>query len=114
MKNTSKLVTTLCEIGIFAALGFVFDELQGILFKSVFPSGGSIGIAMIAVLIIAYRRGLWPALLTGLIMGLFAETDLSTLPRNKGYMQIRQPGSRWQVFLGLCLFSHTSSADNES
>ena len=70
MKNTSKLVTTLCEIGIFAALGFVFDELQGILFKGVFPSGGSIGIAMIAVLVIAYRRGLWPALLTGLIMGL--------------------------------------------
>ena len=70
MKNTSKLVTTLCEIGIFAALGFVFDELQGILFKGIFPNGGSIGIAMIAVLIIAYRRGLWPALLTGLIMGL--------------------------------------------
>ena len=69
MKNTSKLVTTLCEIGIFAALGFVFDELQGILFKGVFPNGGSIGIAMIAVLVIAYRRGLWPALLTGLIMG---------------------------------------------
>ena len=70
MKNTSKLVTTLCEVGIFAALGFVFDELQGILFKGIFPNGGSIGIAMIAVLIIAYRRGLWPALLTGLIMGL--------------------------------------------
>ena len=70
MKNTSKLVTTLCEIGIFAALGFVFDELQGILFKGIFPNGGSIGIAMIAVLVIAYRRGLWPALLTGLIMGL--------------------------------------------
>ena len=69
MKNTKNLVTTLCEIGIFAALGFVFDELQGIFFKGVFPSGGSIGIAMIAVLIIAYRRGLWPALLTGLIMG---------------------------------------------
>jgi len=75
MKNASKLVTTLCEIGIFAALGFVFDELQGILFKAVFPNGGSIGIAMIAVLIIAYRRGLWPALLTGLIMGVF---DIAT------------------------------------
>ena len=75
MKNTKNLVTTLCEIGIFAALGFVFDELQGILFKGVFPNGGSIGIAMIAVLIIAYRRGLWPALLTGLIMGVF---DIAT------------------------------------
>lgn len=75
MKNTSKLVTAICEIGIFAALGFVFDELQGIIFKSVFPNGGSIGFAMIAVLIIAYRRGLIPALLTGLIMGLF---DIAT------------------------------------
>ena len=75
MKNTSKTVTTLCEIGIFAALGFVFDELQGILFKGVFPNGGSIGFAMIAVIIIAFRRGLWPALLTGLIMGLF---DIAT------------------------------------
>ena len=78
MKNTSKLVTMLCEIGIFAALGFVFDELQGILFKGIFPNGGSIGIAMIAVLIIAYRRGLWPALLTGLIMGLL---DAATGPQ---------------------------------
>ena len=75
MKNTSKVVTTLCEVGIFAALGFVFDELQGILFKGVFPNGGSIGIAMIAVLIVAFRRGLWPALLTGLIMGVF---DIAT------------------------------------
>ena len=70
--NTPKLVITLCEIGIFAALGFVIDELQGILFKSVFPNGGSIGFAMIAVLIIAFRRRyVWPALLTGLLIGLF-------------------------------------------
>ena len=75
MKNTSKTVITLCEIGIFAALGFVFDELQGILFKGVFPNGGSIGFAMIAVLIIAYRRGLLPAILTGLLMGIF---DIAT------------------------------------
>ena len=75
MKNTTKLVNTLCEVGIFAALGFVIDELQGIIFKGVFPNGGSIGFAMIAVLIIGFRRGLWPALLTGLIIGLF---DIAT------------------------------------
>ena len=75
MKNTSSTISTLCEIGIFAALGFVLDELQGIIFKGVFPNGGSIGFAMIAVLIIAYRRGLLPALLTGLIMGVF---DIAT------------------------------------
>lgn len=75
MKKTSTLVVTLCEIGIFAAFGFILDEIQGNLFKGIFLNGGSIGIAMIAVLIVAYRRGLWPALLTGLIMGLF---DIAT------------------------------------
>ena len=75
MKDRANLVRTLCEIGIFAALGFVFDELQGIFFGSVFPNGGSIGFAMIAVLIVAYRRGFWPGLLTGLLMGLF---DIAT------------------------------------
>ena len=75
MKNTTNTVRTLCEIGIFAALGFIIDELQGLFFGSVFPNGGSIGFAMIAVLIIAYRRGLFPALLTGLVMGLF---DIAT------------------------------------
>ena len=75
MKNTTNLVRTICEVGIFAALGFVFDELQGLFFGSIFPNGGSIGFAMIAVLIIAYRRGFLPGLLTGLIMGLF---DIAT------------------------------------
>ena len=56
MKNTSKLVTTLCEIGIFAALGFVLDELQGIIFAF-------------------RRRNVWPAVLTGLIIGLL---DIAT------------------------------------
>ena len=75
MKNTTNLVRTICEVGIFAALGFVFDELQGIFFGSVFPNGGSIGFAMIAVLIVAYRRGFLPGVLTGLVMGLF---DIAT------------------------------------
>ena len=75
MKNTSNTVRTICEIGIFAALGFVFDEIQGLISANLFPAGGSIGFAMIAVLIIAYRRGFLPALLTGLIMGLF---DIAT------------------------------------
>ena len=75
MKNTTNAVRTISEVGIFAALGFVFDELQGIIFKGVFPNGGSIGFAMIAVLVIAYRRGFIPAFVTGLIMGLL---DIAT------------------------------------
>ena len=75
MKNTTTFVRVICEIGIIAALGFVFDELQGILFKGIFVNGGSIGFAMIAVLVMAYRRGWLPALLTGLLMGLL---DIAT------------------------------------
>lgn len=69
MKRTSTYVRTICEIGMFAALGFVLDELQGILSKGIFINGGSIGFAMVAVLVIGYRRGWLSALLTGLIMG---------------------------------------------
>ena len=56
MKRTNT-IRTITEVGMFAALGFVFDELQGILSKGIFVNGGSIGIAMIAVLSIGYRRG---------------------------------------------------------
>lgn len=69
MSKTSNAIRTICEIGIFAAIGFVIDELQGILSKGIFINGGSIGFAMIAVLIIAYRRGWLAGLLTGLIIG---------------------------------------------
>lgn len=71
MSKTSNYIRTICEIGIFAAVGYVLDELQGIISKGLFINGGSIGFAMIAVIIIGYRRGWLPALLTGLIMGLF-------------------------------------------
>ena len=75
MKNTSNKIKTISEIGMFAALGFVFDALQGIFTKGIFVNGGSIGFAMIAVLIVGLRRGFLPALLTGLIMGLLDVAD---------------------------------------
>ncbi len=75
MNTRSNYVRTICEIGIFAAIGFVLDELQGILSKGLFINGGSIGFALIAVIVIGYRRGWLPAILTGLIMGCL---DLAT------------------------------------
>lgn len=70
MQKTNKSVRIMCEIGMIAALGFVFDELQSILSRGIFINGGSIGFAMIAVLVMAFRRGWFPALITGLIIGL--------------------------------------------
>ena len=75
MNKTSNYIRTICEIGIFAAIGYVLDELQGVFQKGLFINGGSIGFAMIAVIIIGYRRGWLPAILTGLIMGCF---DIAT------------------------------------
>ena len=60
----------LAEIAIFAAIGFALDALQSGIFRGVWVNGGSVGIAMIPVFIIAYRRGLVPGLLCGLILSL--------------------------------------------
>ena len=69
MDKNSNVIHAIVEVGLFSALGFVLDEIQGIAFASVFTAGGSIGFAMVAVLIVAYRRGWLPAICTGLIMG---------------------------------------------
>ena len=64
-KKNHDIVMTMVEVGVMAALGFVLDELSGIMFKGVFVNGGSIGIAMVCVLVMAFRRGFVPALATG-------------------------------------------------
>ena len=92
-KRTHDLVMTMVEIGVMAALGFVLDELSGIMFKGVFVNGGSIGIAMLCVLLMAYRRGFVPALITGLVMGLL---DLATGP----YII---PGEAWRAIVQVLL-----------
>lgn len=92
-KKNHDIVMTMVEIGVMAALGFVLDELSGIMFKGVFVNGGSIGIAMVCVLAMAFRRGFVPALATGLVMGLL---DLATGP----YII---PGDAWRAFVQVFL-----------
>lgn len=67
MKN--KITTkVLAEIAIMAAVAFALDALQGGVFRGLFPNGGSIGIAMLPILILTYRRGFLPGLLSALIL----------------------------------------------
>ena len=68
--NKKISVRMLVEIAIFAALAVALDMLEGGIFRGIFINGGSIGIAMVPVFIIAYRRGLLAGILTGLIVSL--------------------------------------------
>lgn len=62
---TTKAIT---EIAILSAIAYVLDALQGGLWRGVFPNGGSIGFAMLPILIISYRRGFKSGLICGFIL----------------------------------------------
>lgn len=67
----TKKLNIMVEISIFAAIAIALDALQGGISKAIFPflvSGGSIGIAMIPIFIISYRRGLLPGLICGFLV----------------------------------------------
>ncbi len=81
------------EIAIFAAIGYVLDFCAGAYSSPLFPNGGSIGIAMLAVLIVAFRRGGVAGILTGFIMGLLDLAD--------GFYAIA--GDWWKAFIQVAL-----------
>lgn len=68
-------VEEMAEVAIFAALGYVLDMLAGLYSAPLFPNGGSIGLAMVCVYIMAYRRGLLAGIITGLVIGLLDLAD---------------------------------------
>lgn len=70
MKKQKFSTRVLAEVAIFAALAFALDALQGGIWRGVFASGGSIGLAMVPIFLIGYRRGLFPGILCGLIVSL--------------------------------------------
>lgn len=70
MKEKKFSTRVLAEVAIFAALAFALDILQGGIWRGVFASGGSIGLAMLPIFLISYRRGLFAGVLCGLIVSL--------------------------------------------
>lgn len=63
MRN--KRLLLMMEIAIFGALAFVLDLLAFSM-----PQGGSISLALIPIVLMAFRRGTLAGVLTGLTMGL--------------------------------------------
>ena len=68
-------IRTMAEVAVFAAIGFILDTLASAYSHALFHTGGSIGIAMICVMMISFRRGLGAGILTGFIMGLLDLAD---------------------------------------
>lgn len=62
---SSNRLSVLTEIAILAALGLVLDKL--VLFQM--PQGGGVTLVMLPVLLLALRRGAFPALLAGFLIG---------------------------------------------
>ncbi len=62
-KITTKVLT---EAACMATLAFVLDVFQGGIFRGLFPNGGSIGVAMLPILVLTYRRGFVPGLLAAI------------------------------------------------
>lgn len=89
MKSKQSVLRTMTEVAIFASLGYVLDLLAGAYSSPIFPNGGSIGIALVCVFIISFRRGPVAGICTGLIMGLLDVAD--------GFYAIADEG--WKVFL---------------
>ncbi len=87
-----KKITTKClaEIAIMATLAFALDALQGGLFRGLFPNGGSIGFAMLPILIMCFRRGFLPGLLTALILSFLQLLGGVYVISNSWYMIILQ------------------------
>lgn len=67
MENNEK-IKIITEVAIITAIAFGLDYLQGGLSRGLFTNGGSIGVAMIPIMLLAFRRGYIPALISGFIL----------------------------------------------
>ena len=68
MKKSDFQTKVIAEVAILSALAFALDVLQGGYSRGIFENGGSIGIAMLPILLVCYRHGFLPGLVSGLIV----------------------------------------------
>ena len=105
MKKSILSVRVLAEIAIFAALAFALDLLQASYSRALFPNGGSIGIAMVPVFVISFRRGLIPGVICGLLVSilqiLIGGIYVINAANYEGVMQVFSP--MFQIMLDYLL-----------
>lgn len=87
-------IRIIAEIAVFASLAIVLDFIQGPLGNVMFANGGSIGIAMLPILVISYRRGLVPGLICGLVVSLIQMISgiwIYSAETSNGFIQVVGP-----------------------
>ncbi|HHZ18373.1 MAG TPA: energy-coupled thiamine transporter ThiT [Acholeplasmataceae bacterium] len=84
------------EVGLFTALGLTLDFLAGWYSNFIFPSGGSISLAMVAIFIVSFRWGLKGGLTAGFLVG-----ALQLL-----YSEVFGYGFDWKVVTGIVLLDY--------
>lgn len=67
MKNNG--IRFITEMGIFIALGLVFDYLANLFWGYVWPAGGSISIAMLPIFMMSLRYGIKGGITSGILIG---------------------------------------------
>lgn len=65
-KNGTRFIA---EMGIYVALGLVFDIIAGVIGFKIWPNGGSISIAMLPIFMMSFRYGLKGGLISGFLIG---------------------------------------------
>ncbi|SER62445.1 energy-coupled thiamine transporter ThiT [Salipaludibacillus aurantiacus] len=65
--NNSRSTLIMAEVAMMAALAVILDLLT---FLRFWPQGGSVSLAMLPILVMAFRRGIRPGVATGLIFGI--------------------------------------------
>lgn len=68
MKKSFISTRLLTEIAIVSAIAFALDVFQGGLFRGIFTNGGSIGIAMLPILVLCYRRGFFAGMTSAFVL----------------------------------------------
>lgn len=65
----NKNVILITEIAVVTALALAFDAVAQFYSFRLFPNGGSISFAMLPVMVIAFRRGVLPGIISGVLLG---------------------------------------------
>lgn len=66
----NKQIRFIVDVAIFAGLGLVLDLFSEMYSSSIFPNGGSIGVAMVCIFIISFKYGIGGGVLTGFLIGI--------------------------------------------